>query len=361
MIGSRLPTTREIAAACRCSQSTVSNALRDHPRISPATREKIQRVARSLGWRANPLASAFMAHLRSTKRPRYHANLAFAVTHPANAKIDALPPHQRESFHGARQRAAELGYVLEPVWLHEPGMNAARLARILKSRGMPGLLVPSLLGPADYFSPFDWSPFASVALGHALPGVPLHRVAFNYSRGVPMALRRLHEMGYRRIGVIVSTAYDAKVDHGWLPPLYFAQKQPWARRCLKPFVFSDSTPAERLRIAEWIEETRPDVILGEYIAWHALHDLGWKIPNDIAFASFDWSVDHPDIAGIHQGHDTLGRMAVDLLTAQLLQNERGLAATPKLLLIDGSWRDAESVPARDRPPPGISRGHVSGP
>lgn len=350
---SRLPTTREIAAACRCSQSTVSNALRDHPRISPATREKIQRVARSLGWRANPLASAFMAHLRSTKRPRYLASLAFAVTNPRSAQIDALPPHQRESFHGARQRAEELGYVLEPVWLHEPGLNAVRLARILKSRGMPGLLVPSLLGPADYFSAFDWPSFASVALGHALPGVPLHRVAFNYSRGVPMALRRLHEMGYRRIAVIVSTAYDAKVDHGWLPPLYFEQKQPWARRCLKPLVFSETNPAERRRIASWIEETRPDVILGEYIAWHALHDLGWEIPGDVAFASFDWSVDHPDIAGIHQGHDTLGRMAVDLLTAQLLQNERGLAATPKLLLIDGSWRDAGSVPAQSTPPPGI--------
>lgn len=302
-----------------------------------------------MGWQANPLASAFMAHLRSTKRPRYQASLAYAVTNPASPRIEDLPPHQRQSFDGARHRAGELGYVLEPVWLHEPGLNAKRFARILKSRGIPGLLIPSLGGGADYFETFDWSAFASVALGHALPALSMHRVAFNYSRGVPLALRRLRDMGYRRIAVIVSSAYDAKVGNGWLPALYFELRQPWAEACLLPFVFTGVTPAERLRVRAWIENTRPDVILGEYLAWHALNDLGWRIPEDAAFASFDWSVDHPDIAGIHQCHDTLGRMAVDLLTTQLLQNERGLPATPRLLVISGSWRDATSVPERTSP------------
>lgn len=344
----RPPTTREIAAACGCSQSTVSNALRGDTRISPATRERIQKTATKLGWRANPLAAAFMAHLRATRRPRYQASLAFAVTGPAGPRVEDLPPHQRENFLGARRRAEELGYVLEPVWIHEPGMNAARLGRILKSRGVPGLVFPSLLGPADVLDRFDWSPFAAVALGHALPSLPLHRAAFHYGRGVPLALRRLRELGYRRIGVAVSTAYDAKVSHGWLPALYYEQSRDWARDGLRAFVFSDSTPAERRHLSDWIEHTRPDVILGEYLAWHALRDLGRRIPQDVAFASFDWSLDHPGIAGIHQGHETIGEMAVDLLAAQLLHNERGLPAIPKLLLIDGRWRDGESAPGPAR-------------
>lgn len=338
------PTTRDIAAACGCSQSTVSNALRDSPRISRERREHIQSIARSMGWRANPLASAFMAHLRATRGPRYQASLAFVVTNPASPHVEDLPPHHRESFHGARRRAEELGYILEPVWMHERGMSAARLARILRARDIPGLILPSLPAPTDFFATFDWTAFASVGLGHVLPGLPLHRVAFNYARGVPLALHRLRELGYRRIGVVVSTAYDDKVNHGWLPPLYFEQRQPWARRRLKPCVFADFTPADRRRVRAWIERTRPDVILGEYLAWHALHDLGWAIPDDVAFASFDWSGEHPEVAGLHQGHETLGGMAVDLLTSQLLQNERGLAATPKLLLIPGRWRDGPSVP-----------------
>lgn len=345
----RPPTTREIAAACRCSQSTVSNALRGHSRISAETREHILGVARSMGWQANPLASAFMAHLRSTKRPRYQASLCFAVTNPASPKIEDLLPHQRQSYEGARRRAAELGYVLEPVWIYEQGLTGERLARILKNRGIPGLLIPSLGGAPDYFDGFDWSGFAAVALGNALPSLPVHRVAFNYGRGVPLALHRLRDLGYRRIAVIVSQAYDSKVGNGWLPSLYFEQNQPWAGDRLHSFVFTGVTPEERVRVREWIELNRPDAILGEYLAWHALHDLGWRIPEDVAFASFDWSVDHPEIAGIHQGHDTLGRMSIDLLTTQLLQNERGLPATPKLLVISGSWREGSSVPERAIP------------
>lgn len=344
---SRYPTTREIANACSCSQSTVSSALRNDPRISEETRIRIQQTATAMGWRANPLAAAFMAHLRSTKPPRYQASLAFAVSHPQSAKIEDLPPHQRDNFRGAKERAEQSGYVLEPVWVREPGLNADNLARMLESRGIPGLIIPSLVSPTTLFSAFDWNRFSSVALGAGLAESLLHRVTFNYNRGVPMALRRLFEMGYRRIGVVVSTAYDQKVNHGWLYPLYYEQKQPWGRQWIKSCIFSGTDELEdRRRVRAWIEKERPDVILGEYLAWHVIHELGWSIPEDVAFATFDWSSEHPEVAGIYQSHDVIGAMAVDLLAAQLTQNERGLSPVPKLLQIEGKWRDGDSVPLR---------------
>ncbi len=346
---SRYPTTREIATACACSQSTVSNALRNDPRISAETRARIQKIATEMGWRANPLAAAFMAHLRSTKPPRYQANLAFIVSHPQSARVEDLPPHQRENFRGARNRAEQLGYVLDPVWVQEPGINADNLARMLQRREIHGLIIPGMIGPTPLFASFDWRHFSSVALGSGLAESPLHRVAFNYNRAIPMALHRLFEMGYRRIGVIVSTAYDKKVNHGWLYPLYYEQKQPWGRQWIKSCIFSGSDASDRHRVRAWIEKERPDVILGEYLAWHVIHEMGWRIPDDVAFATFDWSAEHPDIGGIHQSHDIIGAMAVDLLTSQLTQNERGLPAVPKLLQIEGKWRDGESVPGRGEP------------
>lgn len=345
----RYPTTREVAAASGCSQSTVSNALRNDPRISEETRVRIQKIATDMGWRANPLAAAFMAHLRATKPPKYQANLAFVVSNPESSRVEDLPAHQRENFRGARERAEQLGYVLDPLWLCEPGLNAGNLARMLQSRGTHGLIIPGLVSPSGLFTSFDWAEFSSVALGSGLADHPLHRVAFNYNRAVPMALHRLFELGYRRIGVIVSTAYDKKVNHGWLYPLYYEQKQPWGRQWIKSCIFPGADASDRRRVRAWIEKERPDVILGEYLAWHVIHDMGWKIPHDVAFATFDWSGDHPDIAGIYQSHDVMGAMAVDLLTAQLTQNERGLPTVPKLLQIEGRWREGESVPALEAP------------
>jgi LacI family transcriptional regulator len=343
----RYPTTREIAAACVCSQSTVSNALRNDPRIPEATRLRIQKIATDMGWCPNPLASAFMAHLRSTRPPRYQANLAFVVSHPHSAAIDDLPAHQRESFLGARERAKQLGYVVDPVWVREPGLNATNLARMLHNRGIHGLIIPGMVSPTTLFSSFDWSGFSTVALGSGLIESPLHRVTFNYSKSVPMALHRLGELGYRRIGVVVSTAYDKKVHHGWLYPLYYEQKQPWGRRGLKSCVFSGTDEVnDRRLVRAWIERERPDVILGEYLAWHVIREMGRTIPHDVAFATFDCSSEHPDIGGIHQNHDVMGLMAVDLLAAQLVQNERGLPSIPKLLQIEGKWRDGDSVPVR---------------
>lgn len=344
---SRYPTTREIADACACSQSTVSNALRGDPRISLATRERIQKIATEMGWRANPLAAAFMAHLRSTKAPRYQATLAFAVSNPDSPRVEDLPCNQQDLFHGARVRAEQLGFVLEPVWLHAPGINAGNLARMLKNRGVPGMILPGLVRPTDFFSTFDWSALATVAVGHVLAATPLHRVAFNYTKSVPMALRRLFELGYRRIAVIVSNAYDKKVNNGWLYPLYYEQQQPWGRQWIKSCIYSGSEASDRDRVRAWIEEEQPDVILGEYLAWHVIRDMGWTIPRDVAFATFDRSADHPDIGGICQCHDILGVMAAEMLATHVTQNERGLSATPKLVVIEGKWRDGESVPSRD--------------
>ena len=51
-------TLADIAKACDTSLSTVSRALSDPDRVNPQTRERIQRVARELGYMTNPIARA---------------------------------------------------------------------------------------------------------------------------------------------------------------------------------------------------------------------------------------------------------------------------------------------------------------
>ena len=55
----RRPTMKDVAALVGVHQTTVSLALRDHPGIPVATREKIREAAARIGYRPDPALDAF--------------------------------------------------------------------------------------------------------------------------------------------------------------------------------------------------------------------------------------------------------------------------------------------------------------
>ena len=72
---------RRIAAEAGCHYSTVSLALRNHPRIPRATCEKIQGLARRLGYVPDPMVSS-LAYYRNTLRAvGYQATFAWVTNH----------------------------------------------------------------------------------------------------------------------------------------------------------------------------------------------------------------------------------------------------------------------------------------
>lgn len=343
----RNPTTREIAAACGCNQSTVSHALRGHAKIPLATRKRVRAVAEKLGWRPNPLAAAYMAHLRTTRTPAFQASLGFLNTHPESGHINSLPLYMGRHFRGAQDRARELGYALEPIWLHEPHLTARRLASILRNRNITGLIVGGILKPSEILEKLDWKHYAAVALGFSLTKPQLHRVAVHTSHGFHLMLTKAVELGYRRIAVIVSEAYDERVDHGVLYPAYFLQKHlPKTHRILThifPAPNEEAVPG----IQEWIIKNRPEIILGEEIVWQSLRRMKWRVPQDVAFINNDWSPEYPKNAGFNQHHELHGSVAVDMVVSALMQNERGLPSVPRLTLIEGEFAEGLAAPAKE--------------
>src|SRR5687768_6944820 len=97
---------REVAAAANVCVMTVSLALRDNPRISAETRERIKRLAAELGYHPDPELARLMNHLRSSRTARGRIGVALIDFYPTadfaeniyNAKIRA----------GAEERAREL-------------------------------------------------------------------------------------------------------------------------------------------------------------------------------------------------------------------------------------------------------------
>lgn len=345
------PTIRQIASACGCSPAAASYALRDNPKVSPEVRAKVQRIARKMGWKPNPLVSAYMAHFRSVRPPGYKATLGFLVSNPASDRISDQPMYRQRHYEGARRRALALGYQLERVWLHQPHLTSRRLNAVLESRNIPGLLAPAKFEPAELFDGIDWTRFASVVMGFSASRSRLHRLAADTCAGFVMMLERGRALGYRRIAVVASEEYGIIVNHGIFYAACYLRDR-WLREGAPCEIlmhhFAAPAASERPVIAEWLGQQRPDLVLGEEIAWTTICELGWRIPQDVAFMSVDWSPEFPLIGGLNQHHELHGALAVDIVVGQINRNQRGLPEVPGASLVPCGWEDGLSVPPKAR-------------
>ncbi len=343
------PTIRQIAIACGCSPAAVSYALRDNPKVSPVVRAKVQRMARKMGWRPNPLVSAYMAHFRSVRPPGYKATLGFLVSNPRSGRLGDQPMYRQRHYEGARERAAALGYQVETIWLHQPHLTSRRLNGVLGSRNIPALLVPAQFEPAELFDGIAWEQFAAVVMGFSASRSRLHRLAADTAAGFSMMLEKARALGYARIAVVASEDYGVIVNQGIFHAACYLRDR-WAREgvACEVLIHHFRSPAahERPGIAEWLKRHRPDVVLGEEIAWDTICELGWRIPQDVAFMSVDWSPEFPLIGGLNQHHELHGALAVDIVVGQVNQNQRGLPPTPGASLVPCGWEDGLSVPPK---------------
>lgn len=134
-------TQKDVARACSVHPSTVCLALKNSPAIPEATREKIQRFARRLGYRPNASASSLAALRGISRKPAATLPIAWINQEPVREFWrDAAP--WRTQCNRARKQAAGFGYHFDHFWMREAGMTVSRLAGILLSRGISGVLLP---------------------------------------------------------------------------------------------------------------------------------------------------------------------------------------------------------------------------
>lgn len=341
------PTYSQIAAACQVSSSTVSRALNNHRSIPPATRKRIRSIAVAMGWRPNPLASAYMAHLRSTHPPSFKAVLALVVDHPMPAGIASLPRHLQRIHQGFQRRAAESGYSTQVFSLREPDMTPLVLDRTMFYRNIPGFAVTGLQQPGKALEGLNWERCAAIAMGYSMTSPQLHRVATNVMHGFKLVIDKAFELGYRHVGVAVSREYDQRTGHGVSFPLAYTRENCPPGYKVDSLIYDQPYDQAIPAIAQWLEAHKPDLAVGTAV-FEAIRRLGWRIPRDIGFATFDHSPDFADHAGLDQQYEMSGRIAADVLIGQVTQNRRGIPKQPVEHLVKGRWIDGPSAPRRVR-------------
>ena len=344
----KTPTYQEIAVACAVHVSTVSRALSKHRGIPLRTAERIRSVAERMGWRPNPLASAYMAHLRSTHSPSFKATLGLVLGRPLPLSCDFETVNLKRMVEAFKQRAAEYGYKTDLFSLVDPAMAGSRLDRALSSRNIPGIVIAGLSESGKTPFSITWTRYAAVTLGFSLEEPLLHRVATDTAHGFMLVIAKAFELGYRRIGVSLSRQYDAQTNHALLCAVRYWQGE-WGRKAkIQAFLFSDGKVDHNIdTVAAWLESYRPDFAVGNWV-YESSKALGWRIPEDIAFASLDRSEGFPDHAGLDQGYATSGALAADIVMAEVTHNRRGIPEVPVEHLFKGRWVDGPTAPPRGR-------------
>lgn len=339
-------TLQDVATRSGVHRTTVSLALRDHPRIPAATRERVKAVAAKLGYRINPLVSALMQSRRSGQ-PEKHVTLAYVTSYPTRFGWRPQFHDRPDFFPGAAERVRDFGYKLEHFWLAEPGMTPERFCNILTARGINGLII-GRLPPDQQAMELMWSRFSCVALGLTLRTPLLHHVTENHFDAAWQGMQRCRELGYRRVGFVFSEANDSpRVGDRWLGAFLAQQQQfPRADR-ISP---CSAVPADEQSFREWFERVRPDALLANHgrpvLTW--LTRMGRRVPHDVGL--IDLAGDHPELAcaGVYHNPAKLGALAVEMLIGLMHRNETGVPDDQHEISLTGEWRDGKTLPPRER-------------
>ncbi len=330
------PTLQDIADAAGAGKATVSLALRNDPRLRPETRERIQAIAATMGYRANATVAALMAQLRASRTSSYQATLGLVN---ASSERDWLNTYStfRAWVTGALRRATQLGYGLDNFWLCEPSISPDRLASILASRNIRGLVIAGVVDHRTLPAGLDelCTRLPNVVVGLRTTRPQLHCATNDQYATALDAMEEVLKLGYQRPGLVIEAQVDANVDHRFSAGFGVGQnKLPRAQR-LPVCAFDRSNPAA---FAAWFKKHRPDVIVclhEEVKAW--LASLKVRVPRDVGLVHLDRTADMEGWAGMDQGNELVGVAAIDILVGQIHRNESGIPASARAVMVESTW------------------------
>ena len=325
-------TMRVVAKEAGVATSTVSKALRSDPSISAAQCRRIQQIARELGYRPDPLVSKLMADLHHHRRradPLDIAWIDFWDRTPSGYLARELPA----MLEGARCRAAELGYGVRVYRPAAEGVTPKRLSRILATCNQWGVIVPPVPDSAGSI-PWDLNGFAAVTIGTSLQRPIMHRVSANHFQGAMLAFAQMRKRGFRRVGLALSDSMSARTEEKWLGAFHAASSH--VRKC-------DRVPALLCRTGEvkalkaWLRQTAPDAVLV------AEDWIGATLRSARRSPALAWLVRLPETdaePALDYQPRQLGRVAMEMVVAQIHRNERGSPPNPHTMLLDAIWDGA---------------------
>lgn len=325
-------TVQDVAKTAGVSVGTVSRVLNGSPAVSQSSKEKVTAAVRQLNYR--PLASA-----RDLRRDRTMRILALAK--------NLNSPVISEAFRGVSDAAALSGYVSLIAPTAGDPEREQQLVDMLRNGSVDGLVMFSPTMPdediADMAEQQSVVQVCEIAEAEAAFGVAID----DRQAAVDMT-RHLIATGARRLAMIGNRAARS----GRLREEGFRQAAAEAGFAADQILFVEGDfdfRTGRLQTRTLLEAGRlPDAVFcgSDTVAAgcvRAITDAGLRVPDDIAVAGFDDSVQAemctPELTTIRQPAYEMGRRAFEALLSRMTTpgpHHRGRTFFPHQLVIRDS-------------------------
>ncbi|HNW41202.1 MAG TPA: LacI family DNA-binding transcriptional regulator [Opitutaceae bacterium] len=344
---SKRPTVKDVARLAQVHFTTVSLALRDHPRIPQATRDRIRRIAEEIGYKRDPLFMALVARRGGAQQPVPTPRMAFITNRSTREAFDA-GVHLRGFYEGARLQAEAMGYSCDLLFAGPGAMTAEALSAHLKQTGTEGVIIGAFepqLGTIE----MDWSRYAVVKIDARYMAPVATFVSNDQMQVARLAHQRLRALGYRRIGMAINR-HDEEATGGLFSAGCLVEQVgfPLSER-VPPLSFGYNLRMDSAarQFREWVLKHRIDAVLCN---WTSILDLaaaaGFRVPGDLACCCVCLTEPVPEgLAGVVQNHRAVGQKAAEALALSLKTGARGVPARPSFTYVEGYWRDGASAPA----------------
>jgi LacI family transcriptional regulator len=343
-------TLTDVAKRAGVHYTTVSLALRNHPRLPKATRQRLCEIAEHMGYRPDPLLHA-LAEYRNGKKERLGIATVAYITNDGTRCAWKQIPAQVEIFLGAEQRAEKLGYKLEHFWRGEPQMTDSRLNDVLRARGISAVLIGPDPNHNNALPQLDWNKFAAIKIGFSVKSSLLHRVSIDRPAALDQALRRAIENGYRRVAVAIDQTWEHSAQMIGIAQAFESPPDSSFDQ-ISIFVFSKNLERGRhqnLSFGEigefnhWIKNYFPDVLISTSHLIQRDELRGLNISADIGFADLMLEVFDGSLAGVRENYRVVGETAIEVLSAHMSQHVYGVPSIPTTTLVSGTWFDGGSL------------------
>jgi DNA-binding LacI/PurR family transcriptional regulator len=336
-------TQQLIATKAGVHSSTVSLALADHPSIPLATRKRIKALAIKLGYRRDPLLAALVSY-RKNRPPTEKGVLGWIdLRTDKKAVLSAYGP----LWDGAFERARDRGWKLEIFLPAQDGLSLPKLSRILRARGIQGLVIAPLPDGVSSMN-LEWPWFSAVVASRTLLAPRLHSIAPHQAYNMRLLCLKTHALGYRAPGLFIGVAANERVGHNWVGAFLDFQHSTPGVRAIPPLTPAAATDPAKL--VAWARRHRPDVIIttrpAECVA--ILGAAGIRIPADVGLAQPSGVATGSDLPLYHvdECFAEVGRRAIDTLEGMIHRHETGVPAKPLSISIEGELRDGPTLRAR---------------
>lgn len=335
-----MSSVRELARELGLSHTTVSDALRDKPRVKKETRDRVLAAAKKAGYRYNPLAGALMSEMRRSSVGVFQGVLAVVDLEGSEHRASTARRYHREVSEGCKEKALELGFKTETFAMSTEHLSVSRLDTILRSRGIRGIILLPAGGTPD-ISKLRWENYAGIYTDYIIELPALDSVCSDHFRSMVVALRRLRALGYQRPGLVLHEAHDRRLLYRWEAAFRMHCHHSNGTQALEPLVAQD-LKEENFR--KWFNEKKPDVVLChrmEVMDW--MKRLGVQIPDTHGFCCLNTMMSDEPVSGLDLRPRHLGRRATELLVGQLHRNDYGVPETASTTTIPADWIDGPTT------------------